>query len=397
MKRVKEKFYIELNRFVSFFRTKKKGPIFYDKFYPSQAYKWRTTEFNFLLEKFPKAILYAEANNYKGHTTKKKFLELIDDLKVSYPKIGIERQIKYLNKPVFLYNFKAPLVYFLFLEDAIRFYPFLFRMKTPFVFTLYPGGGFLIDNPIIDEKIQLICNSTLCKGVIVNGKFAHNYLTKKLKISESTVHLIPGVPLELNELKVRTHNKNGNFIIGFCARKYLDRGLDKGFDIFAQLAHHYQNVKDVEFICIGDFSKNDLLQEEKELINIKFTGLLSGEDFLSTISTFDVIVSPVRHFLNGGDFDGFPTAAVVEASLQGVTMVCSDPLNDSFYSKDEIIIAEPEINAYIEILEKLRSDLQYCHKIGLQGQRKTFDLYNLENTLLPKYELLKSLIDEKEK
>jgi glycosyltransferase involved in cell wall biosynthesis len=394
-KRIIEKFKIEFNWLMSVFIPRKKQLAIFDKFYPDLSYTWRTAEFNYLLSYFKKSVLFSESINYKGHTTKTQFIERKKKLLKIYPDLRADKRIKYLNKPVFTYNFKYELVYFLFLEDAIRFFPYLNRLKTPFAFTLYPGGGFLIDNKTVDDKIKLICNSQLCRGVFVNGRFAKSYLIEKLKICESKITLVPGVPLYQNEDECLTVSKTENFVIGFCARKYHDRGLDKGFDVFARTALKLHQCSNLKFICIGDFSKEDLTEVEKQKTNIEFTGLLSGKQFKEKLSELDVIVSPVKNKLNGGDFDGFPTSAVVEASIQGVTMLCSDPLNDSLYKNgEEIFILNSKAEDYIKTIEYLMNNREYCRKIGLRGKARTLELYDDSFTLAPKLNKINTWLND---
>ena len=387
MKRVVKKFKIEFNWLLSVLFPKKIKLAIFDKFYPDLSYSWRTAEINYLLSYFKKSVLFSESTNYKGRTTKTEFIQRKNKLLKIYSDLIADKQIKYLNKPVFTYNFKYDLVYFLFLEDAVRFYPYLNRTKTPFAFTLYPGGGFILYNEVIDEKIKLICNAVNCQGVFVNGKFAYTYLTQRLNLPAKKVILVSGVPLYYNKNAITKKNTSNEFKIGFCARKYHMRGMDKGFDIFCQVALQMTAIPNTRFICIGDFSTNDMLEEEKDKATIEFKGQLQGYEFKNALSELDVIISPVRSLLNGGDFDGFPTAAVVEASLLGVTMVCSDPMNDSLYKNgEEIIILNSIVDEYVRNLIHLYNDRELCISIGTKGQIRTMEIYDDKNTLIPKVE-----------
>jgi|688.fasta_scaffold136074_2 glycosyltransferase involved in cell wall biosynthesis len=395
IKRILDKLKIEFNYISSIFKFRGKELAIFDKFYPNTSYTWRTKEFNFLLTFFDTAVLFSESNNYKGKRIKSDFIQDLKILKNNHHEFNASQRVKFLSRPTFTYNFKYKLVYFLFFEDAVRFFPFLNRTKTPFAFTLYPGGGFLIDNEAIDSKLKLICNSTICKGIFVNGKFVQKYLIEKLKVLESKITLVPGVPLYLNQETNEIKRHNENFVVGFCARKYHDRGKDKGFDVFAQVALRLSDKANLKFVCIGDFTVEDLNEEEKEKTKIHFTGLLQGNQFIEQLNEFDVIISPVKTGLNGGDFDGFPTAAVVEASIMGVTMVCSDPLNDNLYENgEEIIILKSHADDYLHVLEYLIENREDCRKIGMKGRARTLDLYDDANTLLPKVQKINFWLNE---
>ncbi|PLW99142.1 MAG: hypothetical protein C0594_17355, partial [Marinilabiliales bacterium] len=77
-----------------------------------------------------------------------------------------------------------------------------------------------------------------------------------------------------------------------------------------------------------------------------------------------------------------------------VTMVCSDPLNDNPYEEnEEIKIVPADKNAIINKLELLISNKDLCYAIGQKGMLKTRKLFIPENTLLPKYETIKALLN----
>lgn len=388
-KRIKEKIKLETHALLSFFRVRKNNLAIFDKFYPDISYTWRTIEFNHLLSLEVNSVLFSESNNYKEKVSRIDFNKHKKVLLELFPGIIKPIQIKYLDRPIWLYNFKFRFVYFLFLEDAIRFYPYLIKTKTSFAFTLYPGGGFILYNDVIDQNIKAICNSKFCQGVFVNGRFTNKYLIERLDIMADKVHLVPGVPSKFNSNFKKPKNENPNFIIGFCAKKYMTRGMDKGFDVFCRIALKMSSLSNIKFICIGDFTLNDMTSDECEKANIEFKGLLQGIAFRDALMKLDVIVSPVKSLLNGGDFDGFPTASLVEASLLGVTMVCSDPMNDSYYiNGKEIIIVESNENEYIETLIQLMNNRQLCEDIGLKGQLRTMEIYDLKNTLIPKSDMI---------
>ena len=55
----------------------------------------------------------------------------------------------------------------MFLDNLKIFFPIIDRLQMPFVFTLYPGGGFRINDPDSDNYLRKYLSSPLFKKVIV--------------------------------------------------------------------------------------------------------------------------------------------------------------------------------------------------------------------------------------
>ncbi|PLX10681.1 MAG: hypothetical protein C0594_04565, partial [Marinilabiliales bacterium] len=313
--RIKEKRRLNISRSIIKSGDKEKADLLIiDKFFPDTSYPWRTLEFNSLLTKFQKSRILCEASNYKGITSKEEFEKQIETLFQYYKPTYSKNKLEYSNANIWEYNLNSKLVYFLFYEDAVRFFPYLRYNNIEFAFTLYPGGGFLLYNEQVDQNLKAIIQCDLCKVCFVNMPSTYKYLTQHLNLNNNKIKLVYGVPLDIKEEIARKKDSSNKMTIGFCARKYHKRGIDKGFDIFIEIANHYKTNQNIQFVCIGDFSTDDLYENEKD-INIDFKGLLASNQLENEFRSWDIIISPVRAYTNQGDFDGFPTAAGVEASL----------------------------------------------------------------------------------
>src|SRR4030066_370297 len=73
-------------------------------------------------------------------------------------------------------NINAKLFYCVFINNIYDNLNWLEKFKIPFIFTLYPGGGFQINNEIIDKKLKIVFNSPMFKKVIVTQIFTLDYL-----------------------------------------------------------------------------------------------------------------------------------------------------------------------------------------------------------------------------
>jgi len=107
--------------------------------------------------------------------------------------------------------------------------------------------------------------------------------------------------------------------------------------------------------------------------------------------TQDMMISPNQPYaVSRTEFDGFPTASCVEASLCGVAILCSDELNlNRFYDPDEMIICDPEPSAILRVIEPLLANPSAITQLGEQGRRKSAMLFSAEAQLLPRTRILR--------
>jgi hypothetical protein len=107
--------------------------------------------------------------------------------------------------------------------------------------------------------------------------------------------------------------------------------------------------------------------------------------------TQDMMISPNQPYsVSGKEFDGFPTASCVEASLCGVAILCSDELNlNRFYGADEMIICDPDASAILQVTEPLLASPPAITQLGERGRRKSAMLFSAEAQLLPRTRILR--------
>jgi lipopolysaccharide transport system ATP-binding protein len=118
----------------------------------------------------------------------------------------------------------------------------------------------------------------------------------------------------------------------------------------------------------------------------------------------DIIVSPNRPgLLHAGNFDGFPTAACVEAALCQVAMVATDALqqNPGYTDKTSIFLLQHEgqdaqdaqtvpVALQIEqVIRHLALHPELLSQVAKQGQLLTQNLYAPEKQIASRQDILR--------
>ena len=201
--------------------------------------------------------------------------------------------------------------------DKYKVLKFLEKNNIPFIFTLYPGGGFCLNNKECDEKLKRIFSSPCFKKVIVTQKTTYNYLIQNNLCSKDKIEFIYGVVtpskiINRKRINKRTREKTK---ICFVAYKYSKNGEDKGFDLFVKSIEALRKIKNIEFHVVGNFTEKDV--ENVDVRNsIQFHGIKNIGELSEFYKDMDIIISPNRsNKLKQGSFDGFPTGTCTEAML----------------------------------------------------------------------------------
>lgn len=372
--------------------------LIYDDIFPHPISGFRYEEFKVLLCHFESARIFAEPLSYPIVNSDSSMHKThIVEFKAKYPELKNKLVVK---KTVV--NINTKLFYCVFLNNIYSNLYWLEKYKIPFVFTLYPGGGFDVENEISNQKLKKVLSSPQFKKVIVTQLFTKNYLLKNKLCSEDKIEyifggVVPQISLEREVTSKKYYPEKETFDIVFCAAKYMPKGIDKGYDLFIELAIRLS--KDFPFLrfhVIGGFDENDIdvsLLGEK----VKFYGYQKFEDLASIYSNMDIILSPNKPFLIGkGAFDGFPLGTVIEAVFNGVVPLITDNLNQNteFEDGNEIII----INNEIDLIEKKIIDLikepEKLVSISKKSRAKFLEIYSNNYQLNPRIKILKEIIEK---
>jgi glycosyltransferase involved in cell wall biosynthesis len=373
--------------------------IILDTVFPHPLSPFRFTEFSYYLNYYPKSIVLTTGEHLPALKETRNIKAIIKYFTEEFP--------KFKNRVVFssheIEHYEASLAYMTFLNNTVNFLDSLEKKKIPFIFTLYPGGGFEIDNPTSDGLLVRVFDSPFFRKVIVTQKITYEYLLQKNFCGSDQIEFVYGVVTSLpfsnnNKNKINYGFEKDTLDICFVAHKYMEKGIDKGYDIFIETAKKLSRKhKNVRFHVIGSFTKNDIPINEIE-DKITFYGLKPIEWFDEFYLDKDIILSPNIPFtLLKGSFDGFPTASCTDAGFRKVAIFCTDnlKLNIKFMDREDIVIIPHNSDGIVEILDYYYSHPAELRKIAENGSVKIRDVYSYENQILPRIKIINEILGEK--
>ena len=371
--------------------------LIYDNIFPHPLSGFRYEEFKELLKEFKNSKIIAEPLSYPVVRSNVKMHKVhMQEIQIFFPflKGKISNHI--------IENINSRLFYCVFLNNIHRNLECLEKYNIPFIFTLYPGGGFQVKDEVSDKQLFRVLKSPQFKKVIVTQLYTKDYLIANNfcevdKIEYIFGGVVPQVSLNTDLKGRKNYPDKETFDIVFCAAKYMPRGVDKGYDVFIDLAHRL--IKEYSFIrfhVIGGFDEEDV---NVNLLGdaITFYGYQKFEDLAAIYKGMDVILSPNKPFFLGkGAFDGFPLGTVVEAVLNGVVALITDKLkqNTVFDEGDEIIIIKDDVDAIKKIIIDLIEQPSKLKNIAVRGRDKFLKIYSNEYQMSPRIELLRYEIEK---
>ena len=370
-----------------------------DDAFPNLQSAFRIAEYNAYLERWGDATVYSTAQNRVSLREEKGFGQVLDEYAGVYPELA-SRVFRFGGEV----NLKGDLAYFIFLGNAARFVNTIDANDTPFAFTLYPGGGFKIDQRDSDEVLRRTCSSPNFRKVIATQRITREYLIDGGFCDPEKIEFVYGGVFPLADLASQTPPKSfyeqdkDTFDVCFVAYKYTKRSIiSKGYDVFVEVAKRLAKTHDdVRFHVVGTFDESDVdVGELGE--KIKFYGPRTSEFFPAFYSRMDAIVSPnVPFALLPGAFDGFPTGSCMEAGLCGVAVLCADPLglNVAFRDGEEMAIIPHDAEAISETLDRYHERPEEMYRLAKRGQEAFARVFGMEAQMGPRLRVLSELLGE---
>jgi len=372
--------------------------IILDDVFPHPLSAFRLQEYNSYLEYFDKMKIYCNPVSFPALHETRPLEDIIENYEAEYPQF--KGCVEKFDPDI---NLGAKAVYTIFISNIYRNINIIEKFKLPFVFTLYPGGGFLLNNKISDGNLERVFSSPYFRKVIVTQKIIKNYLIDNKLCEEDQIEEIFGIVTPLKLLEQSFDNKKyygkdkSSLDICFVAHRYTEKGVDKGYDVFIKVAHELSKKYDnIHFHVVGNFDESII---DISLIKdrIKFYGPQLSEWFNEFYKDKDIILSPNIPFkLKEGSFDGFPTGCCTEAGLHKVAIFCTDELklNTNKYNDKEIVIIPYDSGKIVEIIEKYYHNPEKLQEISESGYNKIKELYNYNNQIQPRINILKELISD---
>jgi hypothetical protein len=381
--------------------------IILDDIFPHLLSAFRIAEYNTYLAKYPNSVVYSTGTSFKYLNDTRSFQEVLQEYLQYYPQFK-SRVAEF--SPDSMSILRGSLVYLVFLNNAFNFINLIEKSEIPFIFTLYPGGGFIPDEEESDQKLFRVCSSKYFKKVIVTQKYIGDYLIDKKMCTPDQVELIYGVVTSIEtiindklEKKYYKINKE-TFDICFVAHKYMIRGLNKGYDVFVEVAKSLYNLHGNNFVfhVVGNFDETDIeVSELKD--SIKFYGTRTTDWFPQFYANMDIIMSPniPLHYImpevKKSFIDGFPTGCCVEAGFCGTAVFCTDTVhqNIAFKSGEDIVLIPRDVETICTIVSRYYHDPQALYELSCAGQRSFRNIFKLENQMKPRLGLISKALTKK--
>jgi len=368
-----------------------------DDVFPHPLSAFRFEEFNSYLNIFKNSKCFT--NGMTLHLLGNESIhELIANYKRKFP--NRSQQIELFEFDTIIY---AKLIYVIFLNNAYTHIDYIETLKIPFVFTLYPGGMFNLNNETSDMMLERVMSSPFFRKVIVTQKITLDYLIEKKFCTPDQIEFIYGGVVPINLVESESINKKhfgidkDNLDICFVAAKYTSKGIDKGYDVFIDVAKKLsKKYNNIHFHVVGGFNEKDI--DVKEINDrITFYGYKPTDWFDTFYQDKDIILSPNIPFkIISGSFDGFPTGSCVDAGLRKSAIFCTDELNlnSQFINNEDIVIIPHKSNQIVNIIEDYYRDPNKLKVVSENGYAKMKNIFSYDAQILPRKKILEEEIEK---
>ncbi len=377
--------------------------VIVDDIFPHPLSAFRMQEFISYLKAF-KDLEICSTGASVGLLDERTFDKLISDFKAQYPEHA--GRIKKLQVDTII---NAKLIYAVFLINIYLNIQKIEELNIPFVFTLYPGGGFGLNTAESDKMLKRVISSPCFRKVIVTQKVTYDYLIDNNYCRPDQIKFIFGVVTPLDHINSEYVDKKHFGIdkeildICFVAYKYTKKGVDKGYDIFIDVANLLcQKHNNIKFHVVGGIDEHEI-----DVTNLKgkinFYGKRDTEWFNTFYKDKDIILSPnIPKTMYPGSFDGFPTGSCVDAGLRKTAIFCTDELNlnkkvfsdgNEFVPGEELIIIPHNAKTITSMIEAYYYNPHKLKAISENGSRTIKRLFGFEAQMLPRINLLKKEIE----
>ena len=370
--------------------------VIFDDIFPHQLSPFRLLEFNSYLSHFRRSSVYSTGGSLPLIGESRPLKEIIKEFETNFK---AQRGRTFVYRP--LQRIEAQLTYTVFLNNADFFFDAIVRIGAPFLFTLYPGGGFRLECPESDEKLRRITTMKSFRKVIVTQNITRDYLLKGAYCSPEQIEFIyggvfpihpgglPGVP------RPRYQESKRSFDICFVAHKYTPQGRDKGYDVFIEAAKKCRAAcPDAKFHVVGPFAPEDFDIGTLE-DRITFYGMRTADFFSEFYANMDIILSPNAPFLlQPGAFDGFPTGCCIEAGMSGVAVMATDCLNQNvtFRDGEDIVIIPRDADAIAQRVAYYYDHPPELYVLAERGKARFREVFAVENQMMPRYKIMENLL-----
>ena len=360
-----------------------------DDYFPNLFTGFRIAEFNWYLEHMDCVV----------YSTNPDFARVWSDYAAVFPHLA--HRVRPFDPEAVA---QSELIYCVFLGNAFGVLRLAEERRIPLVFTLYPGAGFQFFHRPSDFMLSRLARSEAVRRIIVTQRATRDYLLESGFVRPEQLELIWGGPCQaamagkpLQLPRRQWPDEKATLDVCFAAFKYMNGGVDKGYDTFIATARRLASLDDsFRFHVAGTFGPGDADLGTLGS-RITFHGSQPAHRLPHFFAGMDMILSPnVRFRLRPGAFDGFPTGTCTEAALAGVAMLCSDPTGEHVGSPlvpgEDLCIVDANADAFVETVMSLRADPARLYRIGARGQARSREIYGVEGQLTPRVAVLTEVL-----
>ncbi len=384
--------------------------IIIDDYFPNpHANTWRAEEFHEYLKNIPNMKIFRIPESFHN-----KFMRGLPDKNyhdhlASYLKYRPENNC-FISRIDPDKQYTSNLAYLLFFNNISLMLPWLEKNKIPFVFCLYPGGGFFPESTRVRLELKNIFSSAMFKEVIVTQNYTKNYLLENNLCCADKINFIYGGFSQLDPNKIvkkKLCGKDKNtFDICFVAHKYSIHGVKKGFDIFIEVAEKLsKQFGDIHFHIVGNWEKE--MKTHQENPNIHFYPIQPIDFFYEFYSHMDILLSPNRSFkslkyrkeylpyADNIEFDGFPLG--IDAGYCGVALFVTDELENAqgfFGNERDIVLIDHDVDNICTKITNYYNNKKELYLLSEQQRDKIKFYFNTNTQILPRLRIIKKYIDK---
>lgn len=274
-----------------------------------------------------------------------------------------------------------------------NFLPKIVAARANFSFTAYPGA-FLIDNPVSDRRLLELTGARGFTKVLTTQPLARQYLTGKLGLDPDAVDFVFGGVCRLPEGRRPEGILIGRKVrVVFCAHRHMPGGLDKGLDVFFEIAKLLLKAsRKFEFVLVGPFESEVADVRPALGSSLVWHPYLHNSELVDLYSRCDVFFSFLRpNLVEPGRFDGFPVAAAVQAAAAGALVLINDPLGQgtNFFEKDRHYLeSSADAKQMCELLMEVAADPSWARRIAGAGCDRVREIYELDYQLEPRLRMI---------
>ena len=382
------------------------GLLLVDSSFPSRFSAFRYGELLTYLYAIPESRAASSLRDIDRYRPDRTFLDELRQFEAEHP--ALADRVHALNTG---HDLSAKVLHTTFLHNAnvmLASNPDLRAER--FVFTLYPGGSFMPNDPVSDAKLRRVLGDRRFAKVLTTHTLQRDYLLDRGWCDPQQIAFIFGAvspdcwDVAASARCSRVERPLPDTIqICFVAQRYTELGIEKGCDVFTDLVRRYADDPRFEWHYVGDWNAELLGLTRAD--RVRFHGVQPASFFPDFYPSMDIVISPNQSPMERdggrGSFDGFPTTSCVEAGLRGVAMFLTDSLAlnrrlDGTHAMEpgvEFELITRDVDGIADRIEFYAGDREALRRLSEAGRLAILREYSFERQMRPRLDLLRAQLD----